>query len=103
MMRIDSGCEADLDSPPLKPEFPVHLSGLLPDLAGSQCGGLTGAAISPELFAADLLTFPKFVQQLMAGAGNALPHPNLVIRMHEKYISWEQAAPIGYFRKNGIF
>ena len=94
IMRIDSGCEADLDSPTQKPYLPDHLSSLLPYLAGSLCGGLAGDAISPEQFAADLLTFPQFVQQLLAGPGHAVTHPNLVIRMHEKYLSWEQAAPI---------
>merc|ERR1719483_555087 len=94
MMRVDSGLEVDIDSPTPKTDLQDSLSNLVPDLAGSLCGGLTGAGISPEQFAADLLTYPQFVQQLMAGAGNAVTHPELVIRMHEKYLCWEKAASI---------
>jgi len=91
--RVDSGCEEELDSS-TRNTLPEHMAAQLPDLAGSLCGGLAGAAISPEQFAADLLTYPQFVAQVVAGASSAVTHPSLVIRMYEKYLSWEQAAPI---------
>jgi len=93
--RFDSGCELYQDNQSCDPDLPPLLSSLLPDLAASLCGGLTAAVITPEQFAADIITFPHFVQQLSAGpAGSLLNHKQLVIRVHEKYLSWEKAAPI---------
>ena len=94
MERIDSGCEVDQESQNYETDLPNLISNFLPDLAASLCGGLTGAAITPDQFEADLLTFPQLVQQLIAGTGSVVTDQNLVIRVHEKYLSWDKASPI---------
>ena len=88
--KYDSDCETtDRDLPSL-------ISRHLPDLAASLCGGLTDASITPSQFEAHLLTYEQFLEKVSTSAvnGGVLSDPNLVIRVHEKYLTWERAAPI---------
>jgi phosphatidate phosphatase LPIN len=83
----------------------------------SLCGGLETGAVSVESFERSALSFEQFLTRLRAGppllevsgiTGFPLPFifivslsdpsppqdPALVIRLHEKYLSWPRAAPV---------
>jgi len=90
--RYDSDCEAELNRN-CETDLPTLISRHLPDLAASLCGGLADATITPEQFEAHHLTYPQFLEKLSAGA-SVVNDANLVIRVHEKYLTWEKAAPI---------
>ena len=87
-VKYDSDCETT--------DLPSLISRHLPDLAASLCGGLTDATITPGEFEANLLTYDQFLEKVStnAGSGGVLSDPALVIRVHEKYLPWEKAAPI---------
>jgi len=84
-VQYDSDCGPDLLSP--------MLSKHLPDLAASLCGGLTDKEITLEKFEEHLLTYSQLLEQVKNQKG-VLTNPNLVIRVHEKYLAWNAAAPI---------
>eukprot|EP00092_Neocalanus_flemingeri_P029079 GFUD01031566.1.p1 GENE.GFUD01031566.1~~GFUD01031566.1.p1 ORF type:complete len:914 (+),score=294.80 GFUD01031566.1:301-3042(+) len=84
-LQNDSDCGPDLLSP--------VLSNHLPDLAASMCGGLAEGDITLEKFEEHILTFSDFVEQ-MRTEKSILTDPNLVIRVHEKYLTWTAAAPL---------
>eukprot|EP00092_Neocalanus_flemingeri_P008276 GFUD01008922.1.p1 GENE.GFUD01008922.1~~GFUD01008922.1.p1 ORF type:complete len:834 (-),score=220.43 GFUD01008922.1:54-2555(-) len=65
----------------------------LPDLAASMCGGLSDASITMEKFESELLTYPEFLCKLR-NPQLFIHDPKLVIRVHEKYMSWSIASPI---------
>jgi len=90
--RYDSDCEAELARNSVT-DLPTLISRHLPDLAASMCGGLGDASITPEQFEAHHLTYPQFLEKLTGGS-SVVNDANLVIRVHEKYLSWEKAAPI---------
>lgn len=90
--RYDSDCETDLTRN-CQTDLPSLISRHLPDLAASLCGGLADASITPEQFDAHHLTYPQFLEKL-SGGGSVVSDTNLVIRVHEKYLTWEKAAPI---------
>jgi len=90
--RYDSDCEAELARNSVT-DLPALISRHLPDLAASMCGGLSDATITPEQFEAHHLTYPQFLEKLTGGS-SVVNDANLVIRVHEKYLSWEKAAPI---------
>ena len=75
----------------------------LPDIAASMCGGLADSSITMEKFEAKLLTYPEFLQKLR-NPQLFMDDPNLVIRVHEKYVSLRVATPILFsvimFRKS---
>jgi len=87
--KYDSDCETtDRDLPSL-------ISRHLPDLAASLCGGLSDSTITPGQFEEHLLTYDQFLEKVSNSAAHGvLSDPNLVIRVHEKYLSWDKAAPI---------
>ena len=91
--KYDSDCE---ELRPAATDLPSLISRHLPDLAASLCGGLTDASITPDQFEAHILSYQEFLDRTSssAGSGGVLTDPNLVIRVHEKYLSWEKAAPI---------
>jgi len=74
-------------------DLPRLASKYLPDLAASLCGGLKTGSVSLVSFEEHLLTYSQFVDKLRNGS-HLLDDPNLVIRLHEKYLSWPKAAPI---------
>jgi len=92
-VRYDSECEAEL-SRNCETDLPTLISRHLPDLAASLCGGLNDASITPEHFEAHMLTYPQFLEKLSPTGASVVTDPNLVIRVHEKYLSWDKAAPI---------
>ena len=87
-VKYDSDCETS--------DLPSLISRHLPDLAASLCGGLADSSITPGQFEANLLTYEQFLEKVSstAGSGGVLSDPALVIRVHEKYLPWEKAAPI---------
>jgi len=91
-VRYDSDCEAEL-ARNCETDLPTLISRHLPDLAASLCGGLADASITPEQFEVHHLTYPQFLEKLSGGA-SVVNDTNLVIRVHEKYLTWEKAAPI---------
>merc|ERR1719369_775855 len=62
-----------------------------PDLAASLCGGLMDSSITPEKFESKLLTYTQLLEKLSSGDLSLIRDPNLVIRVQEKYLSWESA------------
>jgi len=91
--RFDSDCETELNSH-CEIDLPSLISRHLPDLAASLCGGLHDASITLEQFEAHLLTFPQFLESLSSGGSSVVTDERLVVRVHDKYISWDKAAPI---------
>jgi len=91
--RFDLDCDAELSSQ-CETDLPSLISRHLPDLAASLCGGLHDASITPEQFEAHLLTYPQFLDSLSPGGSSVVKDERLVIRVHDKYISWDKAAPI---------
>ena len=91
--KYDSDCE---DLRHASTDLPSLISRHLPDLAASTCGGLTDSSITPDQFEAHLISYQEFLEKTSAGSGTGgiLSDPNLVIRVHEKYLSWAAAAPI---------
>ena len=91
--KYDSDCEELRHA---ATDLPSLISRHLPDLAASMCGGLADSSITPDQFEAHLLSYTEFLEKTSSssGSGGILTDPNLVIRVHEKYISWEKAAPI---------
>ena len=91
--KYDSDCE---EMRMASTDLPSLISRHLPDLAASMCGGLSDSSITPDQFEAHLLSYQEFLEKTSSGVGNGgiLTDPNLVIRVHEKYLSWEKAAPI---------
>ena len=65
----------------------------LPDLAASLCGGLDTRTVSLMSFEQHALTYDQFLERLKS-ATSLLDDPRLVIRLHEKYLTWAKAAPI---------
>lgn len=95
------GAKYDSESEELRnaaTDLPSLISRHFPDLAASMCGGLTDSSITPDQFEAHLLTYQEFLDRtslsLTNKDGGILTDPNLVIRVHEKYLCWEKAAPI---------
>jgi len=92
--KYDSDCEQDLRLK-YEADLPSLISRHLPDLAASRCGGLTDASITPHQFETNLVTYAQFLDCLStSGANSFMNDPNLVIRVHEKYLSWDKASPI---------
>ena len=91
--KYDSDCE---EMRIASTDLPSLISRHLPDLAASTCGGLSDSSITPDQFEAHLLSYQEFLERTSSSAGNGgiLTDPNLVIRVHEKYLSWEKAAPV---------
>jgi len=91
--KYDSDCE---EMRIASTDLPSLISRHLPDLAASMCGGLSDSTITPDQFEAHLLSYQEFLEKTSSSVGNGgiLTDPNLVIRVHEKYLSWERAAPI---------
>ena len=91
--KYDSDCE---EMRIASTDLPSLISRHLPDLAASTCGGLTDSSITPDQFEAHLISYQEFLEKTSAGSGTGgiLSDPNLVIRVHEKYLSWAAAAPI---------
>ena len=91
--KYDSDCE---EMRIASTDLPSLISRHLPDLAASMCGGLSDSSITPDQFEAQLLSYQEFLEKTSSSVGNGgiLTDPNLVIRVHEKYLSWEKAAPI---------
>jgi len=85
--NYESDCEPLADLPSL-------ISRHFPDLAASTCGGLDDKSVTLENFEAHLLTYQQFVERLRNSAESLVADPNLVIRVHEKYLSWNTASPI---------
>jgi len=88
----DSDCDAELTSH--YTDLPSLISRHLPDLAASMCGGLADDSITPLQFESHLLTYPQFLASLSPGGASVDKDEKLVIRVHEKYLSWDKAAPI---------
>merc|ERR1719458_931998 len=65
----------------------------LPDLAASLCGGLDTRTVSLVSFEQHGITYEQFLERLKS-VPSLLEDPRLVIRLHEKYLSWSKAAPI---------
>ena len=93
-VRLDSGSESDPTYIHYDSDLSSILSHYLPDLAASLCGGLSDGQITPELFQLHILDYSQFLEMVRAGPGSLLADHNLVIRVHEKYLSWDKAAPI---------
>ena len=74
-------------------DLPSLAAKYLPDLAASLCGGLDTASVTLQTFEQHALTYEQFVERLRAGPV-LLEDPALVVRVHEKYLSWSRAAPI---------
>ena len=91
--KYDSDCE---EMRIASTDLPSLISRHLPDLAASMCGGLSDSSITPDQFEAHLLSYQEFLEKTSSSVSNGgiLTDPNLVIRVHEKYLSWEKAAPI---------
>jgi len=92
--RLDSGCESESSFRNSDSELCSIFSKYLPDLAVSMCGGLADASITPDQFELHILEYSQFLEKLRAGPASLLADSNLVIRMHDKYIGWDKAAPI---------
>ena len=76
-------------------DLPSLISCHYPDLAASLCGGLSDSSITVNTFEKNLLTYEEFTENLRQGKEEGImSNPNLVIRVHEKYLSWQKAAPI---------
>jgi len=91
--KYDSDCE---EMRPAATDLPSLICRHLPDLSASLCGGLDDSSITPDQFEAHLLSHQEFLARTTSGSGTGgiLSDPNLVIRVHEKYMNWEKAAPI---------
>jgi len=66
----------------------------VPSLAFSYCGGLVNETITPSRFESGALTYDSLVDRLRSGDRDIFGDPRLVVRVHEKYLPWEKAAPI---------
>jgi len=75
-------------------DLPSLISRHLPDLAASLCGGLESKDVTVEAFENCLLTYTEFMGRLREGGESMMTDPRLVIRVHEKYLSWAAASPI---------
>jgi len=91
--RFDSDCGVQLSSH-CETDLPSLISRHLPDLAASLCGGMHDASITQEQFEAHHLTYPQFLESLSSGGSSIVRDERLVVRVHDKYISWDKAAPI---------
>ena len=68
----------------------------LADLAISLCGGKTSEAedpVTPDLFLSKELTHEQFVEKIRENQ-NFLSEKEVLVRLNEKYVSWETAGPI---------
>merc|ERR1711892_1383055 len=64
-----------------------------PDLGASLCGGLITKEITLEQFERNALTYEEFVDKIRTQK-SVVTDPNLVVRLHDKYLTWAEAAPI---------
>ncbi|XP_023336375.1 phosphatidate phosphatase LPIN2 isoform X1 [Eurytemora carolleeae] len=75
-------------------DFPIILSRHFPDFSISLCGGLgSKGEISPEVFREKIVTLEDFTARLREDR-NFLNHPDLTVRINEKYTTWNNAAPL---------
>ena len=68
----------------------------LADLAISLCGGKTSEPadpVTPAMFLSQELTHEQFVEKIRENQ-NFLSEKEVLVRLNEKYVSWETAAPI---------
>ena len=68
----------------------------LADLAISLCGGKTSETaelVTPAMFLSQELTHQQFVEKIRENQ-NFLSEKEVLVRLNEKYVSWETAAPI---------
>ena len=68
----------------------------LADLAISLCGGKTSETedpVTPDMFLSKELTHEEFVEKIRENQ-NFLSEKEVLVRLNEKYVSWETAGPI---------
>ena len=69
----------------------------LADLAISLCGGKTSEtedpSVTPAMFLSKELTHEQFVEKIRENP-NFLSEKEVLVRLNEKYVSWETAGPI---------
>ena len=64
-----------------------------PDLALSLCREIPGTDLTPDKFQSREISYSDFVEKIRSNP-NFLAEKEVVIRLNEKYLPWDVAAPI---------
>lgn len=73
--------------------LPALISRYFPDFGISFCGPLSSTTISPEMFAEHQLSYSDFASKLGEDP-TLLTNASLVVRLQERYMTWEMASPL---------
>jgi len=91
--RVDSVLDSDGNNNKTEPSKEDQKTPHFPDLALSLCREIPGTDLTPDKFQSREISYSDFVEKIRSNP-NFLAEKEVLIRLNEKYLPWDVAAPI---------